>query len=139
MRPNKAEGSMKATPIILAVDHNQRNLELLSQFLGREGHQTRTAASLEEFDQALSGADAIALALVDITGFDRGIWERCEGLRHHKIPFLVLSPRQSAAIQQESLSHGARGVLIKPLVVKELLGIIRSLLEEDTEAEEENG
>jgi hypothetical protein len=40
------------------------------------------------------------LALVDITGFDRTIWERCEGLRHHKIPFLVLSPRQSASIQQ---------------------------------------
>jgi DNA-binding response OmpR family regulator len=130
---------MKAISRILAVDRNHRNLELLSQFLGREGYQTRPAATLEEFDQALAEANSIGLALVDIAGFDRTIWERCEGLRHHKIPFLVLSPRQSAAIQQASLTHGARGVLIKPLVVRELLGLIRSLLEEDTDQGEAEG
>jgi len=127
------EKGMKAIPVILAVDHNHRNLELLDQVLGREGFQIRPAATLEEFDQALAEANGIGLALVDIAGFDRTIWERCEGLRHHKIPFLVLSPRQSAAIQQASLTHGARGVLIKPLVVRELLGLIRSLLEEDAD------
>jgi DNA-binding response OmpR family regulator len=129
---------MKVIPVILAVDHNHRNLELLSQFLGREGYQIRTAASLEEFDQVLAGADGIGLALVDIMGFDRSIWQRCEELRYHKIPFLVLSPKHTAAIQQESFTHGARGVLIKPLVVKELLGLVRSLLEEDVGGEEES-
>jgi DNA-binding response OmpR family regulator len=127
------EEGMKAISVILAVDRNHRNLELLSQFLGRAGYETRTAATLEEFDRVLAEADGIGLALVDIAGFDRTIWERCEGLRHHKIPFLVLSPRQSAAIQQVSLTHGARGVLIKPLIVKDLLGLIRSLLEEDVD------
>jgi DNA-binding response OmpR family regulator len=127
---------MKATPMILAVDRNRRNLELLDQFLGREGYQVRAAVNLEEFDQALAGANDLGLALVDIAGFDRGIWERCEGLRHHKIPFLVLSPRQSAAIHQASVTHGASGVLVKPLMVKELLGLIRSLLEGDTGEEE---
>jgi DNA-binding response OmpR family regulator len=127
------EDGMNGTPVILAVDRNHRNLELLSQFLEREGYQTHGAATLEEFDQALGGATNIGLALVDIAGFDRRIWERCEGLRHRKIPFLVLSPKQNAAIQQVSLTHGARGVLIKPLVVKELLGLVRSLLEEDTD------
>ena len=130
---------MKAIAVILAVDRNHRNLELLSQFLVREGYQTRPAATLEEFDQALAEANGIGLALVDIAGFDRAIWERCEELRHHKIPFLVLSPRQSAAIQQASLTHGARGVLIKPLVVRELLGLIRSLLEEDADQGEAEG
>jgi DNA-binding response OmpR family regulator len=125
--------------MILAVDHNHRNLELLGQFLGHEGFRIRPAATLEEFDQALAEANSIGLALVDIAGFDRTIWERCEGLRHHKIPFLVLSPRQSAAIQQASLTHGARGVLIKPLVVRELLGLIRSLLEEDADQGEAEG
>jgi DNA-binding response OmpR family regulator len=127
---------MKATPVILAVDHNRRNLELLSQFLGREGYQTRTVTGLEEFDQALAEPDEIALALVDIAGFDRSIWERCEALRHHKIPFLVLSPRQSAAIQQASLTHGAHGVLVKPLTVKDLLGLICGLLQETTDETE---
>jgi DNA-binding response OmpR family regulator len=127
------EEGMKATSVILAVDRNHRNLELLSQFLGREGYGMRTAATLEEFDRVLAEADGIGLALVDIAGFDRTIWERCERLRHHKIPFLVLSPRQSAAIQQVSITHGARGVLIKPLIVKDLLGLIHSLLEEDVD------
>ena len=130
---------MKADPVILAVDHNHRNLELLNHFLGREGYHTRTATTLEEFDLVLAEANSIGLALVDITGFDRRIWERCEGLRHHSIPFLVLSPRQSNAIQQASITHGARGVLIKPLVVKELLGLIHSLLEEDTDTGEAEG
>ena len=129
---------MKAMPLILAVDHNPRNLELLSQFLGREGYQTRTAAGLQEFDQALAEPDEIALALVDIAGFDRSIWERCEALRHHKIPFLVLSPRQSAAIQQASLTHGAHGVLVKPLTVKDLLSLICGLLKENTDEAEGN-
>jgi DNA-binding response OmpR family regulator len=133
------EAGMNAIPVILAVDCNHRNLELLSQFLGREGYQTRTAATLEEFDQLLAEAEGIGLALVDITGFDRNIWERCEGLRHHKIPFLVISPKQSAALQQVSLTHGAHGVLIKPLIVKELLGFIRSLLDEDSDRGEAEG
>jgi DNA-binding response OmpR family regulator len=127
------EAGMKPTSIILAVDRNHRNLELLGQFLGRAGYQTRTAATLEEFDELLAAGNDIGLALVDIAGFDRNIWERCEGLRHHKIPFLVLSPKHSVAIQQASLTHGARGVLIKPLIVRELLGLIRSLMEEDVD------
>jgi DNA-binding response OmpR family regulator len=127
---------MKATPVILAVDHNRRNLELLSQFLGREGYQTHTVTGLEEFDRALAEPDEIALALVDIAGFDRSIWERCEALRHHKIPFVVLSPRQSAAIQQASLTHGAHGVLVKPLTVKDLLSLICGLLQGSTDGKE---
>jgi DNA-binding response OmpR family regulator len=122
---------MPDTAVILAVDHNRRNLDLLTHFLGQAGYQTRIASSLVEFDQALAQADGLGLALVDIAGFDRSIWERCQRLREQKIPFLVLSPKQSAAIQQVSLSHGARSVLVKPLVVKELLGLIHSLLEED--------
>jgi DNA-binding response OmpR family regulator len=133
------EEGMKAASVILAVDRNHRNLELLNQFLGREGYQTRTAATLEEFDEVLGTGNDIGLALVDIAGFDRSIWERCEGLRQHKIPFLVLSPKQSVAIQQASLTHGARGVLIKPLIVRELLGLIRSLMEEDVDKGEAEG
>jgi DNA-binding response OmpR family regulator len=121
---------MTDKPLLLAVDRNHRNLELLSQFLSKEGYQTQTANSLEQFNQILDESKQIELALVDISGFDRRIWDCCERLRGEKIPFLVLSPRQSAAIQQESLAHGASSMLVKPLVVKELLGIIRSLLDE---------
>jgi DNA-binding response OmpR family regulator len=122
---------MKASPLLLAVDRNRHNVELLAKFLGKEGYQMVTATTLEEFDHVIAEANKIGLALVDIAGFDRSIWERCEGLRAKKIPFLVLSPKQSTVLQQASLTHGARGVMVKPLVVKELLGVIRSLLEAD--------
>lgn len=117
---------------ILAVDRNRRNLELLAQFLNKEGYSTLSATSVEEFNQALEKAETIGLVLVDISGFDRKIWDYCERLRDAEIPFLVLSPRQSVAIHQESLAHGARSMLVKPLVVKELLGLIRGLLREQT-------
>lgn len=121
---------MKDQTSILAINKNHSNLKLLAQFLDKNGFQTLSVSSLEEFDQALAGAKEIGLALVDITGFDRSIWERCELLREQSIPLIVISPRQSADIRQESLDHGAHSMLIKPLVTKELLGVIRHLLEQ---------
>lgn len=122
---------MKDNPLILAVDRNHKNVELLTQFLGREGYQVLAVSSIEEFEQALINSKEIDLALVDIAGFDRRIWEVCDRLRTENIPFFVLSHKQNVAIQQESLTHGARSMLVKPLVIKELLGIIRSLLEHE--------
>ena len=115
---------------LLLVSHLPRNLQLLADFLGKEGYATLTASSYEELDQALAQGQAISGSLIDIAGFDAAIWTRCEHLRAAKIPFLIFSPNQSAAIQQASLSHGAKGVMFKPLVVKELVGIIHSILED---------
>lgn len=117
-------------PIILAVDSNRSNLKLLTQNLGRGGYETRSAASLAELDQAIKEADKISLALIDLSGFDRSIWERCDQMREAKIPFLVIAPQRSPTIQQDSMMHGARGVLVKPVGVKELMGYIRALLGE---------
>jgi DNA-binding response OmpR family regulator len=121
---------MGSNRLILTVDHNQRNQELLAQFLGKAGYQTIGVSTLEQLDTTINDSPTIGLALVDISGFDRSIWQHCEQLRTKNIPLLVLSPRYTATLQQESLAHGARSMLIKPLVVKELLGLIRSLLEE---------
>lgn len=117
-------------PAILAVDSNRRDLELLTQALEREGYQARSATSLEELDQVIKGADKISLALIDLSGFDQSIWERCDELRKAKIPFLVISSQRSSLVQQESIRHGASGVLTKPLGVKELVECVRALLGE---------
>ncbi len=114
--------------LLLIVGANRRNLELLAQLLGKEGYETIAAASLQECDQVLTGSQAISLALVDIGGFDRSIWERCERLREKDIPLFILSPKQSAIIQQESQAHGARGVLIKPLIAKQLIALVYTVL-----------
>jgi len=115
---------------LLLVNHLPRNLQLLADFLAQEGYPTVSAATYEEMDRVLANPPPLAGALVDISGFDAEIWARCEQLRAAKIPFLVVSTRQSAAIQHASLSHGAKGVMVKPLVVKELIGVVQSILEE---------
>lgn len=121
---------MRSRVSILLVNRNQRNLELLVDFLSKEGYATYPVGTLEEFDQALLAEDSIRVALVDITGFNSSIWARCEQLRKKKKPFLVFSSHQSTAIQQAGISHGARGIMVKPLVVKELIGLIQNMLEE---------
>lgn len=121
---------MTGNSLILAVDRNQRNLELLAQFLNNEGYQMLAANSLEDVARAIGQPARIGMALVDISGFDRRIWDCCEQLRNRQIPFLILSPKQSAAIQHESLCCGARSILVKPLIVKDLLSIVHSLLGE---------
>jgi DNA-binding response OmpR family regulator len=113
---------------ILLVNHLPRNLQLLAEYLGKEGFTTVSASNYEEFDQALRDHAPINGALVDIAGFDTQIWMRCEELRAAKIPFLVVSPQQSSAIQQAGLAHGARSVMVKPLVIKELIAVIKSIL-----------
>lgn len=117
-------------PLILAVDHNRRNLELLAHFLSRAGYRVTTAGDSGEFSRVLETTSDIALALVDLAGFDRGIWELCERVRTAGISLLIISPRQSAEVERASLEHGAYGVLIKPLVVKELMALVRQLVEE---------
>ncbi|GCE30409.1 hypothetical protein KDA_58930 [Dictyobacter alpinus] len=121
---------METSPrTLLLVNRLPRNLQLLSDYLKKEGYNTLTASNYQEFDQALTQQDSIAGCLIDIAGFDAAIWTRCEKLRAAKIPFLIFSPNQSAAVQQASLSHGAKGVMFKPLVVKDLLGVVQSILE----------
>lgn len=119
---------MSTPPLILTIDRNQRNLELLGQFLNKEGYTTVSLSSLDDFEKIAEQSDGVALALVDISGFDRSIWAFCEKLTDKGIPLLVISPQQLASIRQESLAHGAQGVLFKPLVVKELAAIIRNML-----------
>lgn len=114
--------------VILAVDSNRHDLELLTQYLGGEGYEIRSASSLAELDQAIQQGQKIAVALIDLSGFDEHIWERCEKLREAKIPFLVISPRRSLIVQKDSLRHGASGVLVKPISFKELGEHIRTLL-----------
>jgi len=119
---------MKTT--ILSVDGNRANLELLSQQLVKEGYETLNAASLEELDKSIQEKKDITLALIDPSGFDQSIWERCEELRKAKIPFIVISPQRSPLVQQDSMKHGASGLLVKPLGIKELLEYIHTLLGE---------
>jgi len=119
---------MNGKAVILAVDSSRNSLGLLSQQLGQAGYDTVSATSLEQFDQAIRGKGKIALALIDVSGFDHNIWERCDELRKAELPFIVISPHRSPAVQRESMEHGASGLLIKPLDFKDLMEHIDSVL-----------
>lgn len=119
---------MNSPPLILTVASNRRNLELLDGVLTKAGFRTCGVDTLTGLDVALEHASNFALALVDLTGFDASIWERCEQLRQANVPFLVISPRQYADLQRESLRRGARGVLVKPLTVQDLLQLVYALV-----------
>lgn len=114
--------------MILLVGTNARNLTLLEQLLGRQGYACRTACGLAELDTALADQPQFDLALVDVTGFDASIWDRCQKLHAAMTRLLIISPRQSATLRAEGLAHGARDVLIKPLVMRELIELVRGLL-----------
>jgi CheY-like chemotaxis protein len=119
---------MAAKPRILTMDRNRRNLELLGQFLGKEGYETLPVSTMEEFDSIIESSEDIAIALIDISGFDRSIWQACEQLAGNGVQLLVISPQQLSGIRQQSTTHGAQGVLFKPLAVKALMQILHSMI-----------
>jgi len=115
---------------ILSVGSNRADLELLSQQLVKEGYGVFSAASLEELDDSIQERKDFAVALIDLSGFDQRIWERCEALREAKVPFIVISPQRSPLVQKDSIRHGASGLLLKPLAMKELMEYMHTLLGE---------
>lgn len=114
--------------LILIADSSGSNLEVLSQHLQQAGYDTVTAASLEELDRAIRESGQIALALVDISGFNQDIWQRCQVLSKAKTPCIVISPRRSPAVQRRGMEHGVRGLLVRPLDFASLLEHIHGVL-----------
>ncbi len=118
---------MTSSRVILVVNRTPRNAALLREFLEHRGYGAATAGSLDEIDQAIDGEATYRLALIDVSGFDKRIWERCSRLRENGVPFLVISSPATQVGVEEGLRHGARGVLSKPLAMKELAHLIDSL------------
>ncbi|MBI1277951.1 MAG: response regulator [Anaerolineaceae bacterium] len=116
-------------PPILIIGSNPRNLELLDQFLSREGYETIAATTIEGFAEKLDTEQSVGLALVDIVGFNPKIWEPCEQCANKGIPLLLISaPQHLSVVRQEGLAHGAKGVLGKPLAVPELMNLVKTLI-----------
>jgi CheY-like chemotaxis protein len=116
-------------PQLLIVNGNKRDLDLLSQQLGKEGYRIYKAASVKELSKLVSEPETkISLAIVDVSEFKHDIWDQCKKLRKHRIPFLVIAAKRSQAIQKQSIEQGASGVLTKPLGLKELVEHIHGVI-----------
>lgn len=119
--------------VILTVDTNERNQELLGRFLADEGYRTRRATTAAQVDAVLD-QDGADVALVDVSGFGPEIWDRCRALAEAGIPHLVISPRNRPTVEREGMAHGARAVMLKPLVARRLMSVIEGLLGEPSGA-----
>jgi len=114
-------------PVVLIVNANRSELETLAKELEEEGYVTAGASSLEEMDSAIKEQN-IKLALLDLAGFDDSIWERCDRMHEARVPFIIIMPQRSPSIQRDSMRHGANGLLVKPLGIKELIEHIHAAL-----------
>ncbi len=117
----------------MIVGHNPRNIELLEQFLHKENFKTTSATTLDAFKKIF--ADGVESrfprsALIDIAGFNPLIWGPIEDLRARGIPFLLISAgnENRSIMQGEGAKHGAAGVLTKPLIIKDLLSVIKNMV-----------
>jgi DNA-binding response OmpR family regulator len=114
---------------ILSVNQNHQNLLILREVLAKADYEIIPISDLKALDDALAYPDHIDLALVDITGFDGQIWQRCERMREANIPLLLIAARQSPAVTEAGEHHGANNVLIKPLAIRELISLINLLVQ----------
>lgn len=127
-----------AAPLVLFIDRNRKNAELLAAFLTESGYRTRALYELAEVDALMTNTaklDDIALALVDLQGFEASIWERCRALHEAHVPFIVIARPHTAEAQQQvrrrSHGAGARHTLTKPMRKEQLLTLVRILTETD--------
>ena len=128
---------MRTAPAILIVDSNTRNVELLTAFLRESGYRTHGVASLEGLDEVLrmEPRPEIDLALVDLTGFEQAVWERCRRMYEAGIAFVVIARAQGAQaahdLHARSAGAGARHALTKPMRKDQLLTLVRILTGSD--------
>lgn len=121
--------STESKPLIFSLSRNKRNSDILVKILGEQGYDVAGFSEPIEMVSEAKNREKVDLVLMDISGFNRNIWKSCEDLRLLDITFLVLSPQQHRVIEEQSMKQGAERVLVKPLVIKELLLLVKSLVE----------
>lgn len=125
---------MNSRPSILFVDHNERNVALLTSFLHESGYPATGINTVAQLDDLLASEEqrsSFALAFVDLTGFDSSIWDRCRLMHEAGIAFVIIARPQSTAaqhqLQRQSHGIGARHTITKPLRKDQLLTLVRIL------------
>lgn len=117
-----------ATVKVLLVGTQLRNLELLAKFIEKLGYYSLWAQGLDQLDKILEAEEVIDLVLIDVTGFDESIWQRCQCFHKKGSRMLIISHHHSLMLQKQGIALGVSSVLVKPLAMLELTELIRALL-----------
>ncbi|WP_241692941.1 response regulator [Haloarcula limicola] len=113
--------------LVLALSKKRRNLELLADLLEDVSTEVSVATEVDEFEALLTEHGEISMAVIDIDGFTRDIWDRSERLREAGIPVLVLTMSAPSDIREEAMRHGAQRILEKPIEKATLRATVRTL------------
>ena len=113
---------------VLLICKNRKNLELLSDFLKKNGIYSQGCLDLKE--AITMNFNEIFLSLIDLSGYDRSALKLLSIFFEKKTPFIVIYPPQ-AKNKNIVPPPGSTGVLVKPLNPKMLLTLIKNFLQED--------
>ncbi len=122
------------TETILLVDDDKIIRKLGEEMLRMTGYDVLVAANgIEALDVYFSNQDRIALVLLDLIMPEMG-GKRCleELLKiNQRVKVVIASGQSVGPVTQELVASGARGLISKPYDVRQLLAMVRSVL--DTE------
>lgn len=112
---------------VLLINRKPGNIRVMQHVLGESGCNGVAVHEENDVDAAVAAHAAPLVGVVDISGFGPEVWRVCERLRERHVPFVVLSTSRELRRGQQSLSHGASGILQKPVAKAALLDLIRTL------------
>ncbi|MCX7771273.1 MAG: response regulator [Proteobacteria bacterium] len=112
---------------ILILSKTPKNIELMAEFLNKQGFNSVSASSYEDLDRIINDKN-FDLALLDIVGFDNRIWSYFEKINQTDKPFFIISNLKNPKINSEGLKKGAKGVMVKPILMRELIDLIKAML-----------
>lgn len=115
-------------PQILIMDANERNAELLSDFLADEGYDPVVVTDLDTAEDVVVKASRFAVATIDIDRFDDPVWPYCEQLAENDVPFIILSGFQNPTLRRESRDYGAHEFVDKPIPKQQFRDLIETAL-----------
>lgn len=98
----------------------------MAQLLREESFTVVEEATLSDIETSENGSPP-ALALVDIDGFSRDVWDTCEDLVGQDVPVVVIAGSRTDEVLDATLGLGVRTVLEKPLRQSNVKALIRTL------------
>ena len=124
---------MEDAPLILLIRRRRWRQGPLPATLAREGYRTIVTARLKDIDNLIKDQDRIALALVDVSGFNQEVWESCSQLHEAGIPYMVLVPYQQTNLQLVGPVREAQWMMVKPLHIPTLMTLVRYVISTSTQ------
>ncbi|MGK2877804.1 MAG: PAS domain-containing protein [Solirubrobacterales bacterium] len=138
-RPGAKVGSLDGTETILHVEDSEMLRPLIIRALGRRGYKVLSAASAEEaIEMAKNETGGIDLMLTDIVMPGLNGRELAEILvkKYPEMRVLFTSGYPADMVIREGIAEGGINFIEKPFIAKDLLPLIRSILDDSSRVDE---